>query len=151
MQVTARVDYALRALLVLAHSSPTLMTRDELAHAQDIPPRYLEDVLAALKKSGLVVSHRGNTGGYQLSRKPADIAVAEVARAVDGPLALVQGLRPENLSYVAPSEHLGDLWIGLRAAIRSVMEKVTLDDLLQGDLPPSVRSFLADPESWRAH
>lgn len=148
MQVTARVDYAVRALLELAASDEGRATRDELAAAQDIPPRYLEAVLAQLRQAGLVVGQRGASGGYSLGR-PADlITVAEISRAVDGPLALVQGQRPEKVTYQGTSQHLADLWIGLRAAVRSVMESVTLDDVLRGELPADVRSLVDDPDSW---
>lgn len=150
VQVTARIDYALRALLELAASGER-MTRDELATAQAIPPRYLEAVLLDLRKAGLVTGLRGKTGGYGLGRAAEDIAVADVARAVDGPLALVQGLRPEAVSYDGASQHLHELWIGLRAAVRSVMETVTLADLLNGNLPPEVKALVADPESWVSH
>ncbi len=127
------------------------MTRDELATAQGIPPRYLEAVLLDLRKAGLVSGLRGKTGGYGLGRAADKIAVADVARAVDGPLALVQGLRPEAVSYVGASQHLHELWIGLRAAVRSVMETVTLADLLDGNLPAEVKALVADPESWISH
>lgn len=151
MQVSARVDYALRALLVLAASPMERMTRDELAAAQSIPPRYLEDIMTVLRHAGFVATQRGQAGGYRLGRRPEAIVVADVARAVDGPLALVQGERPEAVQYSPPCEHLGELWIGLRAAMRSVLEQVTLSDLLSGQLPDNVRAFLDDPEAWRPH
>ena len=149
MQVTAKVDYALRALVELAANDPHRMTRDQLAHSQDIPSRYLEAVLLELRRNGLVIGQRGSSGGYSLGRPASTITVAEVSRAVDGPLALVQGQRPENVAYSGASQHLADLWIGLRAAVRSVMERVTVDDLLRGELPDDVRSMVADPDSWR--
>ena len=149
MQVTARIDYALRALLELAADPSRSVTRDELAEAQSIPPRYLELVLSQLRMGGLVIGQRGASGGYRLGRPADQITVAEVSRAVDGPLALVQGQRPEHLSYVGSSEHLHELWIGMRAALRSVMESVTIADLLSGEFPPFVRSLVDDPDSWR--
>ena len=148
MQVTARVDYAVRALLELAAHPDGRMTRSELADAQSIPPRYLEAVLSELRTSGLVVGRRGQSGGYRLGRPAAEISVAEISRAVDGPLALVQGQRPEHVSYSGSSEHLHELWICLRAAVRSVLESVTLADLLSGELPPLVRSMVDDPDAW---
>lgn len=148
MQVTAKVDYAVRALIELAANDPARMTRDDLATAQAIPPRYLEAVMLQLRRAGLVIGQRGSAGGYSLGRPAAAITVAEVSRAVDGPLALVQGQRPENVTYAGSSRHLPDLWIGLRAAVRSVMESVTIDDLLRGELPDEVRSMVADPDSW---
>ena len=148
MQVTAKVDYAVRALLELAARPDGRATRDELASAQRIPPRYLETVLSQLRQAGLVVGQRGASGGYSLGRDADKISIAEVSRAVDGPLALVQGQRPENVTYAGTSEHLAGLWIGLRAAVRSVMESVTLADLLQGELPAEVRALVEDPDSW---
>ncbi len=149
MQVTARIDYALRALLALAAASPERLTRDDLSASQAIPPRYLEDILVALRHGGLVDAQRGNAGGYRLGRAADQITVADVARAVDGPLALVQGQRPEEVVYLPPSQHLGELWVGLRVAIRSVMERVTLTDLLANELPPVLRDLVADPDAWR--
>ena len=149
MQVTARVDYAVRTLLELAARPDGRVTRDELAEAQLIPRRYLEVVLSQLRTSGLVLGQRGSSGGYQLGRPAAEISVADVSRAVDGPLALVQGRRPEHVNYIGSSAHLHELWIGLRAAVRLVMESVTIADLLTGELPSSVRALVDDPDSWQ--
>ncbi len=151
VQVAAKVDYALRALLELAASDAGRVTRDELATAQDIPPRYLEAVLLQLRQAGLVTGQRGSSGGYSLGRPADEISVAEVSRAVDGPLALVQGQRPERVTYAGTSQHLHELWIGLRAAVRSVMETVTIADLLSGQLPPAVRSLVDEADAWQPH
>lgn len=150
MQVTARIDYAVRALLELAGRDGERVTRDDLADAQGIPRRYLESILLQLRREGLVVGQRGAAGGYRLGRPADRITVADVSRAVDGPLALVQGQRPEHISYDGTSRHLGELWIGLRAAVRSVLESVTLADLLAGRLPPEVAALVADPDAWRS-
>ncbi|MFT7646247.1 MAG: Rrf2 family protein [Candidatus Poriferisodalaceae bacterium] len=146
--MTAKVDYAVRATLELAASNGGRVTRDELATAQDIPRRYLEAVLAQLRQAGIVVGQRGTAGGYTLGRPADEITIAEIARAVDGPLALIQGLRPENVTYKGNSENLAGLWVGLRAAMRSVMESVTLDDVLNGELPDEVQLLISDPDSW---
>ena len=148
MQITARVDYAIRALLEVSASEPARVSRDALAAAQDIPPRYLEAVLLDLRRAGILVGHRGSTGGYSMGRPATEITVADVARAVDGPLALVQGQRPEHVSYTGSSTNLHELWIGLRAAVRSVMEAVTIADLGSGTLPPAVRLLVDDPDAW---
>lgn len=148
MQVTARGDYAVRTLLELGARVDERLTRDELAVAQGIPRRYLEQVMTQLRHAGLVTAHRGASGGYTLARAPGDITVAEVLRSVDGPLALVQGERPENVQYEGASEHLAELWIGLRAAVRAVLEEVTVADLLAGDLPAAVRELVDDPDAW---
>jgi Rrf2 family protein len=149
VQVTARIDYAVRALLELASREDARATRDELAESQDIPPRYLEMVLSQLRQAGIVTSRRGSSGGYQLARPAEEISVADVSRAVDGPLALVQGRRPEELRYEGTSHNLNELWVGLRAALRSVLESVSLADLLSGELPAHVKALADDPAAWR--
>jgi Rrf2 family protein len=148
VQVSARIDYAVRALVELAVAADGQSTRQELATAQDIPPRYLEALLVDLRRAGLVVGQRGKSGGYQLGRPAEAISVADIARAVDGPLTLVQGQRPETVSYSGSSLHVHELWIGLRAALRSVMESVTLDTLVRGDLPEDVQALVDDPDAW---
>jgi Rrf2 family protein len=148
VQVTAKVDYAVRATLELAANDGSRLTRDELATAQDIPRRYLEAVMAQLRQAGIVVGQRGTSGGYTLGRPADEITIAEIARAVDGPLALVQGQRPENVTYHGNSENLAGLWVGLRAAMRSVMESVTVNDVLAGELPVEVQSLIVDPDAW---
>jgi Rrf2 family protein len=150
VQVTSRVDYAVRAVLELAAADGQRTTRDALADAQGIPPRYLESILMQLRQAGLVVGQRGSAGGYTLARAATEITVADVSRAVDGPLALVQGLRPEQVTYEGVSTHLGELWVGLRAALRAVMEAVTIADLLSGELPAKVKELTADPDAWRS-
>lgn len=148
MQVTARTDYALRALVVLATADDELTTRDQLAEAQAIPPRYLESILGQLRQAGLVLGQRGAAGGYRLGRPADGITVGDVSRAVDGPLALVQGQRPEAMSYDEPCRSVGELWVGLRAAIRSVLDSVTLAELAAGELPTAVTGLTGDPEAW---
>ena len=149
VQVTAKVDYAVRALLELAARDDGRATRDELAVAQDIPPRYLEAILGQLRQAGILTAQRGSSGGYTLGRDAERITIAEVSRAVDGPLSLVQGERPENVSHDGVSAHLVELWIGLRAAVRSVLETVTIADVLAGQLPPEVRRLVDDPDAWQ--
>lgn len=150
MQVTAKVDYAVRALLELAAAPERRMTRDELADAQRIPARYLENLLGQLRQAGIVIGRRGAAGGYVLGRPADAITIAEVSRAVDGPLSLVQGQRPEDVSYHGTSEHLSELWVGLRAAVRSVLETVTLEDARHGRWPEEVGELVEDPDSWES-
>lgn len=147
MQVTARVDYAMRAMLELAASSER-SSRDTIAAAQGIPPRYLEEILGQLRQAGLVSAMRGSSGGFILARSPAAITVADVSRAVDGPLTLVQGQRPEAVRYEGASQHLQELWVALRASVREVMEGVTLEDLVSGSLPAQLRDMLAEQDAW---
>lgn len=149
MQIPARVDYAIRAMLELAAAHPERLNRDELAQRQQLPTRYLEAILRELARDGLVNGHRGVSGGYELARPATAITVGDISRAVDGPLALIAQQRPESVVYAGPSEHLGDLWVGLRAAIRSVLDHVTLADLLVGELPGEVRTLLDDAAAWQ--
>lgn len=148
MQVSAKLDYAVRAMLELAAAAPDRRTRTQLAEAQHIPPKYLETILAALRQAGLVRSQRGPDGGFTLDGEPASITVGAVARAVEGPLTLVQGERPEAVSYDGATEPLTELWVAVRAALRSVLDAVTLADVLADCLPPAVRSLLDDDDAW---
>ena len=150
MQVPARVDYAVRAMLELAAAHPQRVRREELADRQGLPTRYLEAIMRDLAQHRLVAGRRGATGGYELARSPAEITIGDVARAVDGPLALVVQQRPEAVSYHGSSQHLAQLWVALRAAMRSVMDHVTLADLVSGELAPEVRTLVDDEAAWRA-
>ena len=135
-------------MLELAAADPQRLSRDELAQRQQLPPRYLEAILRDLGRERLLAGHRGVAGGYELTRPAAEITVADVSRAVNGPLALIGQQRPGTVDYQGASEHLGELWVGLRAAIRSVLEHVTLADLLEGELPPTIREMLDDSGAW---
>ncbi len=152
MEVSAKVDYGMRALLVLtqAHASgPSALTKtDAIAKDQGIPPKFLEGILGQLRASGLVVSQRGAEGGFRLARAPAEISVADVVRALDGPLAAVRGRAPEDAEYQGASEHLSDVWIATRAAVRTVMENASLADIASGALPDEVAGFLAQPGAY---
>lgn len=148
MQISARVDYALRAMLEIAAAGPERLSRDDIAQRQDLPTRYLEPILRDLSRHRLLESQRGVMGGYVLARPSERITVADIARAVDGPLALVSQQRPEDVEHVGPAQHVGALWVGLRSAIRSVMEHVTLADLLDGDFPDDLRAMIDEPGAW---
>lgn len=148
MQISARVDYAVRAMLEIAAAHPERLNRDEIASRQGLPTRYLEPILRDLSKHRLLESQRGVAGGYVLAREAGGITVADVARAVDGPLALVAQQRPEHVAYTGPAHHLGELWVGLRAAIRSVMDHVSIEDLLTGVMPDELRTLIDEPDSW---
>jgi Rrf2 family protein len=149
VQVSAKLDYAVRAMLELASAAPGRRTRDQVAEARDIPGKYLEAILGSLRQGGLVRSHRGAEGGYTLAADPAAITVAEIARAVEGPLTLVQGQRPESVPD--GPEPLAALWVAVRAALRSVLESVTLAYLHDGQLPADVEALIADDDAWRPH
>jgi Rrf2 family protein len=153
MHISAKVDYAMRALLVMtslgADASGHLVKGDRLAEAQSIPPRFLEGIMRQLRQAGIVSSQRGADGGYRLARDPSTITVAEVVRALDGPLAAVRGDRPENAEYTGPAERLQDVWVATRAALRSVLDHVTLADIAGGTLPEELRALTADPAAWK--
>ena len=123
-----------------------------IAKGQGIPLRFLENILGELRHAGIVQSQRGSDGGYWLARTPDDITVAEIIRAVEGPLASVRGERPEDLEYRAEAAPLRSVWVALRANIRQVLESVTLADIVAGDLPPQVAELVeGHPEAWEPH
>jgi Rrf2 family protein len=148
MQVSARVDYGTRALAELASRPGQLVTSEELAELQGIPVKFLEGILTQLRRAGLVLSKRGAEGGYRLARPAAEIAVADVFRALDGPIAAVRGMAPEDMDYPGAAEHLRDVWVATRAALRTVLEQVTLEDVVSGQLPDTARGLLAEPGAW---
>lgn len=149
MRISAKADYAVRAAIELAAAGDERPTKgDTIAQAQGIPLKFLENILADLRHAGLVASRRGQEGGYWLARPPADVTVADVIRAVEGPLASVRGGRPEDTPYEGNAEPLQRVWIAVRASLRSVAERVTLEDLASGRLPKHVTSLADDPEAW---
>ena len=150
MEISAKGDYAMRALTVLATSDGVPMTVVELAEAQGIPAKFLQAILLRLRQRSIVLSHRGADGGYRLARPPAEITVADVLRAVDGPLAAVRGVPPEEIVYEGVAEPLSDVWLALRASMRRVIERVTLADIVNGPLPDNVRQLIAGEEAWRS-
>jgi Rrf2 family protein len=149
MQVSARGDYAVRAALGLAAAYPATASAQSLADDQSMPRKFLEAVLADLRRADLVRGLRGVDGGYVLTRPPAEISIGQVLRAVDGPLAAVRGLRPEDAMYEGTASHLQQLWVAVRAAVRSVVDEVSLADLLRGRLPAHVRRLTATAEAWQ--
>lgn len=146
MRITAKVDYAVRALIELA-AATELLTADGIAERQRIPVRFLLNILNELRVARLVDSRRGREGGYRLARPPSEITVADVIRAVEGPLADVAGTSPEDLDYPAPTTGLRDVWIATRSAVRSVLETVTVAHIATSDLPISVTELLTHPEA----
>ncbi|MDA8297298.1 MAG: Rrf2 family transcriptional regulator [Actinomycetota bacterium] len=151
MHISAKVDYAVRALLALAAAGGGPVSGAALAQRQDIPAKFLEGILAELRRSGLVVSQRGAEGGYRLARAASEITLADVFRAIDGPLAQVRGERPEAASYEGAAAHLQEVWIAVRASLRAVLEHATLAEVASGKLPASIRRLSADPDAWRSH
>ena len=151
MRVSAKVDYALRACAELAGAGEGRVKGDRLAQAQEIPLKFLENILLDLKHAGLVQSQRGADGGYWLSLSPEEISLADVIRAVEGPIANVRGERPEQVEYPGVAEPLRDVWIAVRGNLRAVLETVTLDDIAAGRLPDEVSRIAADPDAWQPH
>ncbi len=150
MKVSAKADYAVRAAAELAAAQPggAPLRAESIATAQGIPQRFLENILSDLRHAGLVQSVRGAEGGHRLVRPASEITIADVIRAVDGPLAAVRGERPESVDYTGPAEPLQRVWIAVRKSLRDVVEHVTLADLAGGGLPASVEALAEDPEAW---
>jgi Rrf2 family protein len=152
VRVSAKTDYALRALVELAASGDDGPVKGErLATSQGIPLRFLENILLQLRHAGLVESRRGAEGGYKLGRAADDIALADVIRAIDGPLAGVGGARPETLDFHGSAEPLREVWVAVRASLRAVLEGVTVADVASGELPAHVRTLVADEDAWLPH
>jgi Rrf2 family protein len=150
MRVSAKTDYALRAAVELAAAADgsVPIKGERLATSQAIPLRFLENILLQLRHAGLIESRRGADGGYRLAKPAAEIALADVIRAIDGPLAGVSGARPETLDFQGSSEPLRDVWVAVRAALRGVLEEVTVADVAAGELPPHVRRLIEDEDAW---
>src|SRR5579871_987126 len=150
MRLSARADYALRAAIELAASGDGHVTAEQLAKAQQIPAKFLEAILTQLRRAGLVRSQRGPDGGFWLARPAQDISLADIIRAIDGPLLGVRGERPENLGYIGAAEPLQTVWIALRANERAILEEVTLASVVSGPLPERVQLLADAPGSWEA-
>jgi len=150
VRLSARADYALRAAIELAAGGDGHVTSDQLAKAQNIPAKFLEAILTQLRRAGLVRSQRGPEGGFWLARPATEISLADIIRAIDGPLLGVRGERPENLGYIGAAEPLQTVWIALRANERAILEEVTLAHVATGPLPERVRMLAELPGSWEA-
>src|SRR6478736_4193569 len=148
MRVSAKADYAVRAAVELAAAEEGPVKGERLAEAQDIPLQFLEHILLELKHQGIIRARRGAKGGYWLARPADEVTVADIVRAVEGPIAYVQSTPPEAIEYRGSAEHLQEVWIAVRASIRSVLEEVTLADLVSGQLPSIVGELSAAPGAW---
>ena len=151
MHLTATADYALRAVLEIAAADPKHITSKQISKAQSIPLKFIENILGTLKRAGVVNAQRGVDGGYWLAKPASRITVADVIRAVEGPLANVRGTRPEQVRYSGPARPLKDVWIAVRANLRSVLEEVTLEDVIAERLPPAVTRLTRRSEAWLSH
>jgi Rrf2 family protein len=142
VRISAKSDYAIRAMAELAtHYDSGAIKAEDIADAQDIPLNFLLGILRELRNGQLVRSVRGRDGGYMLSRAPAQIALADVIRVVDGPLANVRDLSLSQLSYPGAAESLRDVWMAVRGSLREVLENVSVGDLASGKLPKHVRQL----------
>jgi Rrf2 family protein len=146
--VSAKVDYAVRAAVQLAADGPHPVKGEAIASAQEIPVNFLENILSALRNAGLISSRRGAEGGYWLTRPPSDITIADIVRAIDGPLAAVRGIRPSETEFPPPAEAMRDVWVAVRASLRTVLEHVTLADVVANRLPDVVSRLTAEPGAW---
>lgn len=152
VRVSAKSDYALRALIEMAaREDGKAVSAEELGRAQEIPHGFLQAILADLRKAGVVISQRGQSGGWRLARKATDVSVADVIRAVDGPLVSVYGLRPEAVTYNERADVLQHVWIAARDSLREVFEKVSIAELAARELPDEVTTRTARDEAWLPH
>ncbi len=152
MRVSAKTDYALRALLEMSSRTDAKpVSAEELGRLQAIPHGFLQAILADLRKAGVVIAQRGQSGGWRMNRDPQDVSVADVIRAVDGPLVSVYGLRPEAVAYNETAGVLQHVWIAARHSLRDVFEHVSIQQLADGKLPKAVTSRTADEDAWQPH
>lgn len=152
MRVSAKSDYALRALIEMAsRGDGPAVSAEELGRSQEIPHGFLQAILADLRRAGIVISQRGQSGGWRMGRTPAEISVADVIRAVDGPLVSVYGLRPEAVTYNETAAGLQQVWIAARHSLRDVFEQVTIQHLADRKLPRAVTARTADEDAWQPH
>ncbi|MBV8988063.1 MAG: Rrf2 family transcriptional regulator [Solirubrobacterales bacterium] len=149
MRISAKADYAVRAAVELAAAPNEKPVKAErIATAQEIPLNFLENILGELRHAGIVRSHRGAEGGFRLAKSPDQLTIADIIRAVEGPLASVRGGPPEEISYPGASAALPRVWIAVRANLRKVVEQVTVADVAGGKLPRTIDKLAEDPEAW---
>ena len=148
MHVSAKGDYAARAVTALAAIYPARASAQSIADSYELPRKFLEAVLADLRRAAVVTATRGADGGYALRRSPREITLGEVLRAIDGPLADVHGLRPDEVTYPDGMQHLQEVWVAARSAVRSVFDEVTIDQLVSGDFPQAIRKLFDNDDAW---
>jgi Rrf2 family protein len=151
MRVSAKADYAIRALAEIASCNPQPVKAERVSQLQSIPSKFLENILVELKHANIVQSQRGAEGGYWLARPADEVSLADVIRAIDGPLANVRGVRPERVEYAGAAQSLKHVWIAVRANLRAVLEQVTIADLVEGKLPDAVMELTRDSDAWLSH
>ncbi len=152
VRISAKTDYAVRAAVELAAApGDGLLKAERIAGAQGIPLNFLENILAQLRQARIVESRRGPEGGYLLARPAGEITLADVIRAIDGPLAGVSGKRPQDLDFSGTAEPLREVWVAVRASLRDVLERISLEDVAAGKLPSHVGKLTKDPDAWTTH
>ncbi len=152
MRISAKVDYAVRALCELAaHQADVPLKAEQIATGQEIPLSFLENILVDLRRAGFVRSLRGQVGGYRMAKPASEITIADVIRAVEGPLADVRGLRPEHLEFPGAATALRDVWLATRVSLRRVLEHVSIADVVANRIPPDVAVLLEDPDALIPH
>jgi Rrf2 family protein len=150
VHISAKADYAVRAMLVMAAEPDNRPIKGEtIARSQNMPMKFVENTLVELRRTGLVASQRGTAGGFKLGKPASRITVADIIRAVDGPLAEIRGERPESTTYQGPAEHLQEVWVAVRASLRSVLDQVTLADIVAGKIPRRILKLTEDPDAWK--
>jgi len=152
VRISAKVDYAVRGMCEIAsHTGDAPLKAEQIAHAQEIPLSYLENILVDLRRAGFVRSLRGQVGGYRMAKPASTITVADVIRAVEGPLADVRGIRPEAIEFHGSATALRDVWLATRVSLRNVLERVTIADVVANAIPPDVATLLEDPDALVPH
>lgn len=148
VKISAKVDYAVQAVVEIAVATKrdTLISAEEISNRRDIPEKFLEGILTSLRKAGIVNSFRGPSGGFELAKKAEDVAVADIIRIIDGPLAAVRGFAPEEIDYAGPVKHVSDVWIATRAALRNVLENISVADILDGKFDPAISKMLSEKD-----
>jgi Rrf2 family protein len=149
VKISAKVDYALQAVIeiAIATKKDSLISAEEISSRRDIPEKFLEGILTLLRKSGIISSYRGPSGGFELAKKPQDIVVADIIRIIDGPLAAVRGFAPEEIDYAGPVKHVADVWIATRASLRNVLENISIADIISGDFDVSISKLLNEKDA----
>jgi Rrf2 family protein len=149
VKISAKVDYAVQAVVEIsvATKKDTLISAEEISNRRDIPEKFLEGILTSLRKAGVVNSYRGPAGGFELAKKPEDVAVADIIRIIDGPLAAVRGFAPEEIEYSGPVKHVSDVWIATRSALRNVLENISIADIIDGEFDTSIAKMLNEKDA----
>lgn len=151
MKISAKVDYALQAVVEIAVATKrdSLISAEEISTRRDIPEKFLEGILTSLRKAGVVNSYRGPSGGFELAKRAEDVAVADIIRIIDGPLAAVRGFAPEEIDYSGPVKHVSDVWIATRAALRNVLENISIGDIIEGRFEPTIAKMLNEKDAHK--